>query len=122
MITQRIYLFGICLVCLFTPTYGQNLISNGSFEKSTACPQSPSDLGLIDGWNLPNNGGSPDYFKSCSKNEEISVPQNKYGYLLAGSGNSYAGIVMCNPHFLYLEYLETELLQNLKKTPFTRLN
>ncbi len=109
----------------------QNLVPNWSFEDYFFCSH---HLAQIDSackeWFTPMNmniqrpfsdgTGSSDYFQKCAMHNMCSVPLNAFGFQMPYSGNSYAGFALSigSLHhisftFVYKEYIEVELLNNL---------
>ena len=96
-----------------------NLVSNGSFEEYSQCPD-PATLDpmpdnmieLATGWDNPT-GYSPDYFHSCVVIANgLGVPQNGYGHQNARTGNAYAGLIsMIETDGR--EYIQTQLATQL---------
>lgn len=80
----------IVLILALQAAIGQNLVPNPSFEDTVFCPSTISDINLSSGWSSYSN--TPDYFNSCSTNNDFSVPQNGWGYQNASHCNSYAGL------------------------------
>jgi len=101
--------------------YGQNLVSNPSFEDYVDCPTGYSAIGApmttisVTDWYIPTLGSS-DYFNPCATAASlVSVPENYFGYQVAKTGDAYAGwygYVSCIPD--YREYIEARLLTTLK--------
>lgn len=71
---------------------GQNIISNGSFEQRTFCPDNISLINYATGWDK-FGFGSPDYFHSCGATG-LKVPANFIGNQAAAHGNAYGGIIV----------------------------
>jgi hypothetical protein len=67
--------------------YAQNLMSNGSFEQYSSCPNGGSQINYSIGW-FPFSG-TPDYFDSCSAPGFVSVPSNIAGIRYAADGGAY---------------------------------
>jgi len=63
----------------------QNLILNGNFEDTIACPQNPSWKFFLKHWIQRGGGGA--YYNSCSST--YGVPQNGPSYQNAHSGAGY---------------------------------
>ena len=84
---KQLLIIALTLIC--SAVFGQNLVSNPSFEEYSNCP---TDLGQVEnsnGWFSARL--TPDYFNSCSTNPESSVPDNYWGNQAAFSGSAYAG-------------------------------
>jgi hypothetical protein len=94
----------------------QNLVPNSSFEDTVNCPTFTNQLNKTQFWINPNQG-SPDYFNSCSyqNNNIVNVPNNIFGSQVAQHGNAYAGIYTFNKFFSgSREYLEINLSNPLQ--------
>lgn len=77
--------------------YGQNLVTNGSFEQYSQCPFDEAQIEFSINWE--NYCGTPEYFNSCATNANYSVPYNFFGsYQPASDGQAYAGV------FTYFSY------------------
>jgi OmpA-OmpF porin, OOP family len=96
--------------------YGQNLISNESFEKTKKCPEDLGELDRASDWHNPTKG-TPDLFSSCNKDKnKMGVPENYMGSQFAKDGESYAGfIAYAQRSSDYREYVAQKLSKNLKK-------
>jgi OOP family OmpA-OmpF porin len=96
-----------------------NLISNGSFENNTICPNHLANA--INNGNLVYtsnpNGGTPDYFNSCTTvmSQAYQVPSNFLGYQLPRSGTAYIGIDIWDKGYFVSEYIQIKLSENLKQ-------
>ena len=114
----RILLANFIVVILCQTGYSQfNLVPNGSFENYTWCPSGIGNLNLVSDWDIPNMS-SPDYFNSCAVGTWVFVPQNRFGYQFAKTGQAYAGLVTSqhagNPQInSYREYVQCQLTQPL---------
>lgn len=93
-----------------------NLVTNGSFEDTIACPWSNDlnngQLELAKGWWKPTLGTS-DFFHRCNDGI-VSVPNNFWGHQEPFQGNGYVGCVVVNWHLITsiytdFEYVETQL-------------
>jgi|LakMenEpi03Aug12_release.lakeMendotaPanAssembly.Ray.scaffolds.fasta_scaffold237357_2 OOP family OmpA-OmpF porin len=112
----------IILVLLINFTYKaqQNLVPNGSFELYDSCAQTVSQFyNYVKYWYSPSNSATPDYFNSCnSYTDQVSVPQNYFGYKIPQNGNGYAGQVFWYnqnmPNNNYREYISIKLKETLK--------
>lgn len=81
----------IALLFVFTVGYAQmNLIANGDFEDTVACPTGQSQIANATGWYI--SGGSPDYFNTCNSGI-VGVPNNTPGFQTTHSGNGYSGVI-----------------------------
>lgn len=111
---MKVALFFI-LVGLTLLTFGQNLVSNGGFEKRTMCPFTLGDF-YIEDWHSTLRGRkTPDYFSLCANEEEFSSPNNYLINVQPFKGDAYAGLVGYNPHNGYREYITTMLKDSLIK-------
>lgn len=111
-------LFLFSLYALQWETKAQNLIADSSFENYTNCPTGISYLNYLKFWKqLSNHGGTADFFHKCALlGNNISVPQNYFGYENAASGNGYVGIVLLHKRSEnYREYIQTQLIDTLAK-------
>jgi hypothetical protein len=103
------------LFCLFALSAGictgQNLITNGSFETLFSCPNSTGQVSLAAPWtNIPGHEGSADYFHACATIFEVSVPQNKWGFEQAATGDAYVGLSLIYSNLSnFREYIGTPL-------------
>jgi hypothetical protein len=77
------------LSILFNYSFSQNLVPNGSFEDTVACPIGTGNITYSVGWSSYNH--SPDYFNSCNNNQ-VGVPSNYFGYQYPSAGDAYAGL------------------------------
>jgi outer membrane protein OmpA-like peptidoglycan-associated protein len=98
--------------------FGQNLVTNSSFEEFYQCPTSynaSTEGKIAPGWTSPTKG-TPDLFNACNKGV-VGVPNNWAGQSKANTGHGYAGIYVYtfDPTHSYREYLQTELRYPLKK-------
>lgn len=95
----------------------QNLVPNGSFESTAACPNNPGQLYLAAPWDTLN--ASADLFSSCANPvgncQSVNVPENFAGSVPAYNGNNYAGFMAYSAvNGNYREYLQTPLIQPLQ--------
>ncbi len=74
---------------------GQNLVPNGSFEETVACPDLLGQAFNALGWNASWN--TPDYFNACADSGIVSVPYNQIGFQYASFGNGYVGLAAIIP-------------------------
>lgn len=85
-----------------------NVAPNSGFELYTSCPP----VNTVMSWTT--NGGSPDYFHTCSTSTTRGVPQNYIGYEMPLDGNAYVGIYnYCKPCYPNREYIGAPLTQSL---------
>lgn len=114
------YKFSYSVIIIFLLTVpqvnGQNLLLNGEFDNSLACPSNLGQLELCPGWRIPN-ASTPDFFRICTDSVSIAnAPKNVSGVQDPHSGNGYAGIILFEEGYPdYREYLEGELLNALEK-------
>lgn len=83
--------FFACCVLLSIICNGQNLVINPSFEDTVQCPFDQNQVSFATGWDNYSNL-SPDYFNSCSANQNFSVPNNWGGGQVAKTGNAYCAV------------------------------
>ena len=70
-------------------SFGQNLISNPSFEDTVQCPFLLGQVTKAVGWyDLAN---TPDYFNECCVIPAVGVPSNTCGYQYPATGKAYMG-------------------------------
>jgi hypothetical protein len=95
---------------LFVPFtgYSQNLVPNGSFEDTIACPMGNGQIDLANFWYAPTLGYT-DLLHSCSTIYGI----NFGGYQLPHSGEAYSGILVGNPSAALRDYLAVPLIDTL---------
>ena len=102
----------------------QNLVPNGSFEEYWECPTNGSTPGdpqfeKCKYWYIPTEG-TPDYFNTCvNSSNEVSIPNNIFGYQVPYSGNAYAGFNLLYVDFYnerpeYREYIQAKLNYQLE--------
>jgi hypothetical protein len=95
---------------------GQNLVPNPSFENIISCDPINGDFYAQD-W-IRTNNYSPDYYNSCwpdsIDNGARDVPQNRYGFQLPRTGESYFGLVGAFFGFDGREYIQAELTETLE--------
>ncbi len=68
----------------------QNLVPNGSFEDTVACPLDVGQISYCLGWN--SYLLSPDYFNPCTNSLDAGMPNNMSGSQYPATGNSYSGL------------------------------
>jgi len=113
---MKIFFASIILSLLCIKSNAQlNLVPNSSFEQnddSINCPVGPIDVAIP--WVNPT-GGSPDYFNNCTILQPgFSVPQNKFGFQYAHSGNAYSGLAtFCTIPENGREYIQVKLNDSL---------
>lgn len=92
-----------------------NLILNPSVEDIDSCYDiGAGNFKYITDWNSPNKA-SPDYFNLCHTNNEITIPNNKYGYQFPFSGDAYLGIGFTNITGSYREAVQGKFSEPLQK-------
>jgi hypothetical protein len=110
------------LICIILSTgiscAQNNLISNGSFENNTICPNHLSNAisnGSIMNCSNPASE-SPDYFNSCTvvPSQTFQVPTNGRGSQVAKSGSAYAGIGVWALNISPTEYIQIRIKDSLK--------
>jgi hypothetical protein len=99
------------LLISLTPliTTGQNLISNGSFEDTIACPPGCALLENAVGWIDPVSISSSDLIHICSAICDYTFQ----GYQLPKTGLAHAGIIVSNVVSTGREYLEKAIDSSL---------
>ena len=107
------YFFILCFLVHFS--YSQNLVPNGSFEDTLACPTERGQINYSTGWFTPIST-SPDYFNACANIiSDVGIPKNIFGYQYAHTGVAYAGFIgMVIPGASYREYIETKLIDSMQ--------
>lgn len=111
------------IICIFLtgmvlPINGQNLVSNGSFELLTNCPDDLSQIVKAVNWFQPSLG-TPDLIAACTTNMFIGTPKNFVGIQKPKDGQNYAHFIVSNINFdHYFEYvsykMDSKLLPNRK--------
>jgi outer membrane protein OmpA-like peptidoglycan-associated protein len=91
---------------------------NGSFENHNDCPNGiiHKRLTVINSWFQPTEG-SADYYHPCGR-ESSGVPENKFGFQKAHSGNAYIGMHLFVNKYYYESY--KEYLMGKLKTPLIK--
>lgn len=102
---SRIWVFGWLLLPALLR--GQNLVSNGSFEQYSSCPDDLFQIDRALGWSAIV--GSPDYFNACSDTVVTGVPANGVGYQHASDGQAYIGSATYATGQLAREPVQAEL-------------
>ncbi len=98
----------------------RNLVYNPSFEDFRECPRKIDALGTlttVEAWFQPT-AGSADYYNVCGS-RDCGVPNNKLGIQHPHSGQGYCGIYCSKTD--YREYLQTQLIEPLRKNEIYRL-
>lgn len=92
----------------------QNLVPNGSFEDTTACPDYFGQWWRAAGWENASFN-SPDYLNACAGGVVCGVPFNHLGYQLPAHGDAYMGLITYSFNdFDYREIVTAELAQPLQ--------
>ncbi len=100
------------MLCMSYFGFGQNLISNPSFEKFLNCPMRLGNLeNDVENWSMPTIG-TTDYFNICS--EAMGTPENFNGKQPADFGVGYVGFYMYAPND-YREYIQGRLNSTLQR-------
>jgi hypothetical protein len=82
----------------------QNIVTNGSFEKYSVCPDGPTQLNRAIGWHgIWGGGGSCEYYNSCATNQQVSTPYNQTGYQPPRTGKGYIGYGFYGPTLNHVE-------------------
>ncbi|CAN5479315.1 hypothetical protein BH11BAC1_BH11BAC1_23760 [soil metagenome] len=95
--------------------FAQNLVPNGSFEDTIACPNGLTQISRATGWSSYRE--SPDYFNYCDSVGfgNAGVPENSWGYQYPRTGNAYSGIGTFNISYSNLrEYMGIQLIEPLE--------
>jgi len=113
----KIILF-FSLFIISKSNFSQNLVQNNEFEDYLICPKDftrwNKTRNIIPYWTYPSKG-TPDYFNKCSKNKDVSVPNNFGGTRAAHSGQAYVGLILRGTNPLYREYIQGELKNRMIK-------
>jgi len=93
----------------------ENLIMNSDFEEYDDLPsnETPDGVSYAKYWYVPNDC-SPEYYHSNCSFSNYQVPNNKYGYHPAYSGNAYIGLCPFKWDG-YMEHLSGTLKEPLLK-------
>lgn len=73
-ISTIIFLFINSLIIRAQTTSSLNLVPNGGFEDTIACPPTNSQLGYAVSW--ISQHGTPDLFSTCNNDVQVNVPNN----------------------------------------------
>lgn len=109
--------FYLSIIAIFTFIFFQtsngqtNLVLNGGFEDTIACPVGGGDINKTKHWIAPTMG-TPDYYNACNI-YGLGVPSNALGWANAEDGVAYAGISTYN-EINTREYIQGELSDSLK--------
>jgi hypothetical protein len=74
--------------------YGQNLVTNPSFEDTVRCPANLSDVSACYGWY--SCSPTPDYYNACNT-DLVAIPRNFTGFQWPSSGKAYMGLIARSP-------------------------
>lgn len=107
VVSVLIFVFSIFLT---KKSYSQELISNGSFEVITSCPNSDGQLNNATPWLSAK--GTCDLYNSCNAGL-FGNPSNQIGNQNARTGNGYAGFFASQGVFEVREYLHAQLISPL---------
>jgi len=93
-----------------------NLVTNGSFEDTVACPQGIGEISCALGWSSFSR--TPDYLNACNTSTTgtsyAGVPANLFGYQYAKTGNAYVGVYSYARFGTdYREVVGSQLISNL---------
>lgn len=91
----------------FRATSQMDIISNGSFENNYSCPTYVGQIDSILNWKLPSYGSS-DYFNTCTRNPDITIPVNTFGHEFPLKGDAYIGLGLYGEGIDYREYVQTK--------------
>ena len=107
------FIYAISMFVCCTNLCGQvNLVPNYSLDTFSACPNNSSQISYASPWG-DANGGSTDYFNSCSS--VLPVPFFNYNYSHnSHSGSGMAGAWMYQVNGNYREYLQVQLIDTLE--------
>ena len=105
----------LCLCVAVNPVlHAQNLVPNGSFEDTTACPDYFGQWWRAAGWEN-NSNQTPDYFNACAGGVVCGVPFNHMGYQAPAHGEAYMGMATyAYNDYDYREIIAAELVQPLQ--------
>lgn len=116
---MKYVLYFIFLICSL-PILGQNLVSNGSFEEYTDCPNlSLTQIMKATPWFSPRLGYSQaavstDFYQVCSDNMPYVNIFSGDNYQWPRTGNGYSGMAYRTPDGAnYREYIEIKLNEEL---------
>ncbi len=105
-------LIGFLLLLFCGAANAQNLVTNGSFEAYTSCPDNLAQAHYSTGWRMYHNGTS-DYFNCTTA--PVATPANWAGYQTAANGTAYMGFITYsagNTH--YREYIASNITPMVK--------
>ena len=106
----------LSLICSLSPAQ-INLVPNGSFEDTTFCPTTLTQINASTSWSSVNIIGTPDYYNTCSSTLGIAPPTTFFTYQHPLTGNAFAGLVTAfflpaNPD--YREFIGAQLVSSLQ--------
>ena len=111
MVMKTLVLF-LIFYFAFLFSYSQNLVPNGSFEDTLACPTFLSEISKAFPW-FGATTGTPDYYNKCNVSG-VGMPNNVMGYQQARTGEAYVGLYVLST-INFREYLEIRLMNSLKE-------
>ena len=93
------YLLLIVCISIASFLWGQNLVTNPSFETTSACPLGPGQFNLATGWTDANASAdscsSPDLIAGCSwQIGGVNSPNMLMGYQPSRTGTHHAGLIL----------------------------
>ncbi len=96
-------LFGFLFLLFCGVANAQNLVTNGSFEAYTSCPNNLAQISYSNGWRMYHDGTS-DYFNCTTV--PVATPANWAGYQAAAQGTAYMGCITYSAgNTYYREYI-----------------
>lgn len=110
---KKVMFLSTLLFFLHKSVKSQNLVVNGSFEISSACPTKKGALAINCEDIIAPTRGSTDYFHTCGP-RDVGVPKNFNGEQEAYEGEAYAGLYLHSPND-YREYIQFKLKETLEK-------
>ena len=105
-------LIGFLLLLFCGVANAQNLVTNGSFEAYTSCPNNLAQAQYSTGWRMYHDGTS-DYFNCTTA--PVATPTNWAGYQPAAQGTAYMGCITYSAgNTYYREYIAGTMLPMVK--------
>lgn len=105
-------LIGFLLLLFCGVANAQNLVTNGSFEAYTSCPDNLAQAQYCTGWRMYHDGTS-DYFNCTTA--PVATPFNWAGYQRAAQGTAYMGCITYSAgNTYYREYIATTMMPLVK--------
>jgi hypothetical protein len=107
-------LFVTINIMVITSSFGQNMVSNPSFETYSSLPSSPAQWSRATGWSNVNGGSawpssSPDYCHALGSGL-VQLPNTVFGTVNAYHGDGVMGFITYYPSTLdFREYVATQL-------------